>query len=256
VSPLLQVWALLLLGSTAVRLALTDDHLRFVKSSLAPFLLLVGVALCLLGAAVAYLRSREPQPAPGDEGHDHAGDHAGGHAGDHPGPRIGLLLLLPVAVVYVVAPPPLGSFAAERTAVREPTKVEASVPLPDIGPDGYRRATMADYTARPYWDVTPTYEGEPVRLVGFVTPRAGGGWYLTRMQIACCAADGFPIKVLVRDRTGSLPPPRESWVQVDGIGVGSVSEDLREEDALGEVIAERVTPVPAPASPYEEALDD
>jgi uncharacterized repeat protein (TIGR03943 family) len=248
VSPLLQVWALLLLGSTAVRLALTDDHLRFVKSSLAPFLLLVGVALCLLGAAVAYLRSREPQPASGNEGHH--------HAGDHPGPRIGLLLLLPVAVVYVVAPPPLGSFAAERTAVREPTKVEASVPLPDIGPDGYRRATMADYTARPYWDVTPTYEGEPVRLVGFVTPRAGGGWYLTRMQIACCAADGFPIKVLVRDRTGSLPPPRDSWVQVDGIGVGSVSEHLREEDALGEVIAERVTPVPAPASPYEEALDD
>jgi uncharacterized repeat protein (TIGR03943 family) len=164
---------------------------------------------------------------------------------------VGVLLLLPVAVVFVVAPPPLGSFAADRTPAREPDRVAPDrLPLPDVEADGYRRTTLAEYTARAFWDVEPSYEDEPVRLTGFVTPRAGGGWYLTRMQIACCAADGFPVKVYVRDDGGAVPP-RDSWVQIDGRGRSGTSPDLAEEDVSAEVVPDRVQPVEAPASPYE-----
>ncbi len=238
-TPVLQISALALLGTTAVRLVWSGEYLRFVKPSLAPFLVLVGVALVLLGAAATWYLWRS-----GEASDEHA----------HAGPRIGLLLLLPVAVVYVVAPPALGSFAAERTAAREPSQVAAPstvLPLPDPDPDGYRSTSLDEYTARPYWNIEPTYEDEKVRLTGFVTPRADGGWYLTRINIACCAADGFPIKVFVRD-PGGVVPPRDSWVQVDGRGVATLAPELEADNALGEVVAERVVPVEEPASPYEE----
>jgi uncharacterized repeat protein (TIGR03943 family) len=224
----------MMLGATAVRLAVTDEHLRFVKPSLAPWLLVAGVALCLLAVADCVYASR---------------DDGGGTV--HPGPRVGLLLLLPVAVVFAVAPPALGSFSAERTAAREPAKPEAvEIALPEPGPDGYRPMRMSDYTARVWWGVTPSVQDEKVRLTGFVTPRPGGGWWLTRMQIACCAADGSPVKVLVR---GDVPaPPADTWVQLDGTGIGELSEEAKAEDALAEVVGERVSRVPAPASPYED----
>jgi uncharacterized repeat protein (TIGR03943 family) len=239
VTPLLQAMTLLLLGSTAARIVLTGEYLRFVKPSLAPWLLVVGAALAVLGLCAA----RDAL----------TGDHTGRHRRVHSGPRVGMLLLLPVAAVYVVAPPPLGSFAAERTPAREPAMPTDSgkpVPLADAGPDGYRATTLDDYSSRVYWGTEPSYDGERVRLVGFVTPRDGGGWYLTRMQIACCAADGFPIKIFVRDVGGAIPE-RDSWVQVDGRGVNDVSPDLEADGALAEVVAERVIPVEEPAAPYE-----
>lgn len=234
-NPFLQLSTLLLLGGTAVRLAVTDDHLRFVKASLAPWLLVVGVALCLL--ALASWRFAEQSADAGQA--------------PHPGPRIGMLLLLPVAVVFAAAPPALGSFAAERTAAREPDKPEAvEIALPDPDGDGYRPMRMSDYTSRVWWGVTPSVEGEKVRLTGFVTPRAGGGWYLTRMEIACCAADGSPVKIAVRG--GGAPPPADTWVRLDGVGIGTASQQVRDEGALGEVVAERITVITAPDSPYVE----
>ena len=235
-NPALVVCTLVLLGSTAVRLVLSDEHLRYVKPSFGPFLLVAGLALCALGAAlgVALYRADDDDPAV-----------------HHPGPGIGLLLLAPVAVVFVVAPPALGAYAAERSGVREPelSEVEAA-PLAEVGPDGYRHPTVDDYTTRAFWDLEPSYGGEPVALEGFVTPRAEGGWYLTRIQISCCAADGTALKVVVRG--GPQPPLADTWVRVEGRGIGTLAEQLRAEDALGEVVAERITVIEAPASPYEE----
>jgi uncharacterized repeat protein (TIGR03943 family) len=236
VTPVLQVMTLVLLGATAVRLVLTDEYLRFVKPVLAPWLLLVGGALVLLGLAVNYLIMK-------------ASDDDPGHG--HTGPRVGLLLLLPVAVVYVVAPPALGSFAAERTASREPAQLSDGtqyVPLPEPDPDGYRTVTLNEYTSRVFWKVEPNFQGERVRMVGFVTPYEGQGWLLTRMQIACCAADGFPIKVLVR---GAEDLPRDTWVRLEGRGVATASDELVDDGILGVVDAERVTPIEVPTEPYE-----
>jgi uncharacterized repeat protein (TIGR03943 family) len=238
VNPALIVCTLVLLGSTAVRLVLSDEHLRYVKPSFGPFLLVAGIALCVLGVALGIALARADDDDP---------------AVHHPGPRIGLLLLAPVAVVFVVAPPALGAYAAERSGVREPELSEVqAAPLAEIGPDGYRRATLDDYTTRAFWDLEPSYGGEPVALEGFVTPREGGGWYLTRIQIACCAADGSALKVVVRG--GGAAPPADTWVRVEGRGIGTLAEELRAEDALGELVAEWVTEIEEPVSPYEESV--
>ncbi|MER6175294.1 hypothetical protein [Streptosporangium sp. NPDC001681] len=47
-----------------------------------------------------------------------------------------------------------------------------------------------------------------VKLTGFVSPaRKKGQWYVTRMQIACCAADAFPPKIAVK---GLRAPPTDT----------------------------------------------
>lgn len=266
---------LALLGTMAIRIVITGEYLRFVKSSLAPWLLIVGVALIVLSLA-------------GDKAGSTAGESMSSHGHSHAMPRVGWLLLLPVAIVYTLSPPALGSYTAGRTPAREPARLEASgatatapasspsthnaadpsfvdspevraaeaaslgidvVPLPDAGDDGYRETTLSEYTSRIYWQTKPTYEGEKVRLTGFVTPRRAGGWFLTRVQIACCAADGFPVKVFVRDQ--GKAPAADTWVEVEGVGVGTVGEEVFAEGAHGEIEPVRITPVPEPASPYE-----
>jgi uncharacterized repeat protein (TIGR03943 family) len=245
----MQSCLLVLLGSTAVRLVVLGEHVRFVKPSLGPFLLVVGAALVvigLLGELLGELRPARPKTAV-VEGAVHAeGEDHGSHL-----PRIALLLLLPVLTVYVVGPPPLGAYAASRTPTRVPVAEAAPVPLPEPGPDGVRTATHSDYTARAYYGSEPSYEGQQVRLTGFVTPRESGeGWYLTRMTLACCAADGSPIKVLITGADGPEPAP-DTWLEVVGTGVGSLGDELREEGVSGELRATSTTPVTPPENPYE-----
>jgi len=254
VNRLLQATIMFLLGLLAIRLFVTDEYLRFVKPSLGPWLLVVGVALLGLVALVELVRpgSSGPVPDSGDgetAGHGHGlGDDGHGHDHGH-GPRVGLLLFLPVLTVFVVSPPALGAYSAERTPSRPPTKQEAGAPLPEKGSNGYRRTTLGEYAARTYYDTTPSYADEPVRLVGFVLPRKEGGWYLARISIACCAADGSPTKVFVR-APADMTPPAETWVAVEGRGIGTLSPEL-EGRAFAEVQAERVIPVEAPTATYE-----
>jgi uncharacterized repeat protein (TIGR03943 family) len=247
VNRLLQAMVLLLVGLTSVRLFVTDEYLRFVKPSLGPWLLVVGVAVIVIAvAADGYGGDRQAaDSSDGETAHVDGDGH--GHAPGH-GPRVGFLLFLPILTVFVVGPPALGAFSAERTGAREPARQSADEPLPDKDSDGYRRTTLEEYASRTYYNIRPSYDGEPVRLIGFALPRREGGWYLTRISIGCCAADGSPIKVYVR--SGAQPPPRGGWVQVDGRGIGELSPELRGK-ALAEVVADRVTPVPEPPAPYE-----
>lgn len=247
-SSLIQSCLLVLLGSTAVRLVVLGEHVRFVKPSLGPFLLVVGVLLVVIGL-LGELRPARPEVAVSE-----AAVHDEGEGHGHHLPRIALLLLLPVLTVYVVGPPALGAYAAARTPTRVPAENVGDAgqyPLPEAGPDGVRTATFLDYSSRAYYGSEPSYEGEQVRLTGFVTPREQGeGWYLTRMTLACCAADGSPIKVLVTGAEGPQPEP-DTWLEVVGTGVGGLSDALREEGASGELEARSVRPVEAPANPYE-----
>ena len=249
---LLQAMVLLLVGLTSVRLVLTDEYLRFVKPGLGPWLLLTGFAIIAIAvAADGYARvdgrDKGEVPDGGDGETPHLDGEGHAHAPGH-GPAVGFLLFLPILTVFVVGPPALGAFSAERTAAREPAPPSASAPLPEKDSEGFRRTTLEEYAARTYYDSDPSYDGEPVRMVGFVVPRKEGGWYLTRISIGCCAADGSPIKVFVRG--GGQTPPRDGWVQLDGRGLDELSEEL-EADALAEVVAERVAAVPAPPAPYE-----
>ncbi|MGY1650837.1 TIGR03943 family putative permease subunit [Geodermatophilus sp. SYSU D01119] len=240
---------LLLLGGVTLRVSLTDAHLAYVQAGFRPFLLAAAVVLLVLGVigAVRERPGRPRTPGTDDHGHDHDHDHGHGHG--H-GPRVAWLMLAPVAVLLLVAPPALGSF----TAARQPQQVVADQPVAvGIGPDDpgedFRTLPLSAYAIRALAQDTSAFEGRRVRLTGFVTPREGGGWYVTRIAIQCCAADAVAHTVVVDGPQGDLAA--DQWVDVVGTWAPPLPHPTR--GWPEPVIApESVTPVDPPADTYAD----
>lgn len=90
--------------------------------------------------------------------------------------------------------------------------------------------------------------GRKIRLVGFVTPRPGGGFYVTRIAITCCAADARPVRITVRGHPGTFEP--DTWVAVTGTD-GGLDPEAGKDMQTPVIVASSVDPVPAPEEPYE-----
>ncbi|MEU1514779.1 TIGR03943 family protein [Streptomyces sp. NPDC005811] len=238
--------ALLVLGGLGLlQTALfTDEYLRFVKPGMRWLLVVSGVVLVGLGVLEA-LAARGRRT---DRGH-HAGhgEHEG-HGHDHSGvPRVAWLLFLPVLSLLFYAPPALGSY----TAAREPAKVvevedDGFDPLPATSP---LPITLTGFTQRVQQDRSRAIKGRAVQLTGFASPAGGGGWYLTRILISCCAADATTLKVRVY---GGTTPKADTWVTVTGtwhpggrLGTSSAAVAL---DATG------LKKVRKPSNAYMDAL--
>ncbi|MGQ0630770.1 MAG: TIGR03943 family putative permease subunit [Sporichthyaceae bacterium] len=229
---------LLLLGNAILGLALRGDHVDYVKPVMRWPLVATGALVALLGLVQLISMLREHKR---DRGHEHS--ERGGHEHDH-GPRVAWLLVLPVFAILVIAPPPLGSFAAARDdgTVAQPTE-SVFPPLPEGGPT---RLSLTEYSVRAIWDTGLTLTGRQVVMSGFATPAENGNWYLTRMTLVCCAADAQARKVEIR---GAPAPPTDSWVQVEG--TFTPSEAANQEDAIAALDAQTVTAVEAPEDTYE-----
>ncbi|MEU3098836.1 TIGR03943 family protein [Streptomyces sp. NPDC006967] len=244
----LQTVLLLLSGAGLLRIALFGDlYLRYVKEGMRPLLIGSGVLLILLGLtdAVSSLRRRE------DGGHTGHGD--GGHGHQHSSvPRPAWLLFLPALSLLLYAPPALGAY----TASREPAEVAVTHeddfdPLPATSP---LPITLSDFTRRVRQDRTGAIGGRTVRMTGFVTSAGqGGGWFLTRIMISCCAADARSVKVRVH---GAPAPAADTWVTVTGawhpggtLGTGSAPAalDARSVEKTAEPVNAYTDALPPPA---------
>jgi uncharacterized repeat protein (TIGR03943 family) len=218
-------------GLTALRLAVSGRYRLYVRPGMGLWIGIAGVALGLLGAQ----RLLKPPTS-----HTHSG---------HGLPRVALLLLAPVLVVFLVAPPSLGSFAAERAAQRvaprpEVDTAKAFSPLP-AAEDGAVALSLTAYTDREWYEAGGTLDGVAIRLVGFVVPGdEPGTLLLTRFRIACCAADAVPIQVLVRGVSDPLPRS-DDWVAVVGRHQAGIV------DGRPVIEAETITLTRPPAEPYE-----
>jgi uncharacterized repeat protein (TIGR03943 family) len=262
---------LLAVGGVAIRLGLTGTALNFIRPGYVPLLVLAGAVLVVLGGTTLWRALREPDvdghEVHAGEHHHGADDHDGaladlpvhgatglppddGHGHDHAhGPRVAWLLAAPLFAVLLIAPPPLGSYAAARQsgAVLDATATFGDLPAPV---DGALELGVADYATRALYDVDRSLEGQRVRLVGFVSEVRADRWVLTRFSLSCCAADGRAVDVEV---LGGPPPPAvDQWVEVEG------TWQPRDDHEVGELTtdppllrAEQVTPVPQPAEPYE-----
>ena len=224
---------LLVLGVVTVQLVRTGAHVRYVKPGLAPWLVVTGAVLVVLGVAGLFAAA------------------SGTSAQRPPAPRVGWLLLVPVGLLVVVAPPALGSYGLEgrATTVREAREPLGALPPPR---EGAVELTLREYAQRAAFQPA-TLQGARLRLVGFAVPatgeeaaRHGAGFYLTRIALNCCAADGTAVRVFVRT---AAAPATDTWWSVEGSApAGGGPAPGSSEDAVLE--GARVEPVPQPANPY------
>ena len=235
---------LLLLGGTVARLGASGTYLRYVKPTMLPWLVLTAILLLILGFLAIWdviAAARHHGAVVDAESHDGHGHDGHGHDG-HSSPRIAWLLLLPVVAIFVIAPPALGSFAAERTpaVVSQPASLAPALPAGDP-------VTIAldDFAARAVWDAGRTLSGRNVHLVGFVTPSAGG-WDLTRLTLTCCAADAIPTRI---KPLGVSSYPADTWVSVVGHWVPGGG--INSESAIPWLQVTSIQRVSQPANPYE-----
>ena len=184
----------LLLAALAVvliRISLTGEYLHFVTAWMRWPLLATGAILLGMAVRPALLwHTMTPSTAP----------------------RSAWLLFLPAVMVFVVAPPPLGAYLAERRA-DQPATLTAPEIL-EAPTDGTPLPVTPGELA---WSASQT--GDPmgltdqqVSVIGFVST-AGEDWFLTQLEISCCAADAMVVRLRVE---GHPAPPRDQWVQVTG----------------------------------------
>lgn len=248
------------LGGLSLRLAITGEALNFIQPSYVPLLAIAGALVLLMGAIglyrVAWPGRQEAAVPPADHDHGLAAAHAHGQRHQRQGhvhdraPRIAWFLALPIFAVLMIAPSPLGAFAASRQArVIVPPQVTAFPPLADPV-DGAVEMRLGEYTARALYDPEEGLAEVPVRLTGFVSDVQADRWTLTRFTIACCAADGTPIDVEV---LGGPPPPAvDQWVEVEGTWTPLPDHDPGTPTADAPLIeATDLTPIPQPEEPYE-----
>ena len=212
---------LVLLGGALLRIAADDTYLRYVRPSHRWLLLAAGAVIVAL-ALVGLVRDRAGPPR-----HEH------GHAP--------WLLLAPVLVIALVAPPPLGADAVSRAGAGNAVVRESDVfgPLP-------AELSVAEFVQRAVWDTSGSLDGHEVALTGFVL-RRGAATELARLTIACCAADARPNRVRLVGDVGDHAA--DTWLQVRGVlQAGSATSTNGHVPAL--TVNEART-IPPPPDPYE-----
>ncbi|MFG2553842.1 TIGR03943 family putative permease subunit [Streptomyces sp. NPDC048581] len=247
---------LLLTGAAILRISLFGElYLRYVQQALRPYLVVSGCVLVGLGLVAAVVRRRE---RPEDERQEYDGeDHAPAHDHDEEGashghdhghsPRIAWLLTLPALALLLFPPPALGSYSAEREAAQQAAQGVGAFPALSSG--NPVDLTLAEFSSRAIYDSGRSLAGRTVRLTGFVTrdDDGDGTWYVTRLLVACCAADATTSKVEIR---GADAPPVDAWVTVTGTWhpKGKLGTDAAWPPVLDAASVRRIA---QPSNPYE-----
>lgn len=232
---------LAVLGGTIVKLALDGGHLRYVKPSLQPFLLVSGLAIVLLAlVAIArdIRRGRALEAAHGESSRPY------------------WMLFAVTGMILFLAPPALNA-AAVRTAA--PDEVIAAQVAPEPEPDdetllfpplpaGVPELTMGEILERAYVGPSGGLDDRRIVVAGFVVRSAGGkGDDLARLYINCCAADARTLRLHLR---GELPPgvEEDDWLSVTGriISAGDSSDPAR----WPTLAVDDARRIPEPRTPY------
>ncbi|MER5647492.1 TIGR03943 family protein [Streptosporangium sp. NPDC002524] len=256
--------------------AFSTTYLNYVKPGFRPFLIGAGAVLVVLGLIGLFQAIRAQEDVTGEGVREHPHDHdrpgasghgpanGGGDSGDdgdsdrdgdgdghdhaHGGPRVAWLLCLPVFAIFLIAPPALGSFAASRDDTPPPRDRTPGSFTPLTG-TGAVEMTVGDFIGRAWDDDKKSLTGREVKLTGFVSPaKRKGQWYVTRMQIACCAADAFPLKVAVR---GLQAPPTDTWVEVTGTWIPQTFGKMTTGVIYPQLTGKSLVRVDAPDEQYE-----
>jgi uncharacterized repeat protein (TIGR03943 family) len=217
------------LGTVLLRLSVSDTYLRYVTDWMKWPILASGVVMVLLAIGPIFL----------DPDQTGSGDH------EHSGvPRATWLLLLPGLVTFVISPPELGSYLAERRA----NQSAAAAPA-EVAPLAEGRNTelpLQEFVWRAQSGGVSLAD-RSVTLTGFVTHQ-DDRWFVTRMTIGCCAADALAFRVAVDGGDEIARPERDQWVKVTGQYVAGSGASYEEDPVI---TAEDVVEIDKPRQTYE-----
>ena len=164
---------LLLVGLSAVVMAIKGTYLHFVRPALLPWLLAAAVVLIALAVA-SIVRDLRHAPVEEDpEGHHHR-------------PWLVWLLLVPITLMTFVVPPPLSAHGAAPQAVAATQPHRR--PFPPLPAGRAPVVSIPDVVMRAAADSANSLDGRVITVSGF-TLHYAQGTDLGRVVIVCCAAD-------------------------------------------------------------------
>ena len=225
-----QASILLAFGTTMVQLARSNGLVRYVNPTSRPWVLAAGAVMVVMGGLL--LTSR-----PKDE------------AGFTYSP-VAWVLLAPLVVVVLLAPPALGSFTALHSRPVDIKPSEADYPaLGHSPPGGAIELTLLDFASRGTTHAGHSLAGRQVRVTGFSLGPSADGLVLGRLVITCCAADAAPVAIDVQ--TSQPVPERDVWVTVIGTFAGVEAGRHQRDSSTVRLAAVSVAVVVEPSDPYE-----
>ncbi len=201
---------LLLVGLATVVMLVKGTYLNYVKPALFPWLIAAAAVLIALGLAAIVRDLRQA----GRQADDDA-DPDEPHSDHRHQPWLVWLLLIPIAMVAFVVPPPLGAQGASSPAVVSAPQRRA---FPALPAGDAPTVSLPEVVMRAAADSTNSLDGRTITLTGFTMHRPDGGVDLGRVVIVCCAADAQLARAHL---TGAGVPavaayPDDTWVQIKG----------------------------------------
>ena len=192
---------LLLVGLATAVMLFKGTYLNYVRPALLPWLIAAAVVLVVLGltGVVGDLRD----VAPDEHGHAHQ-------------TWLTWALLVPIALVAFVVPPPLDARgtnpppAAVSAPKPRPFAALPAGPAPDVSlPDAVMRAAA---------DSAHSLDGRTITLTGFTVAQAGRV-DLGRVVIVCCAADAQLARVHLAGPAAAAAAgqPDDTWMRITGM---------------------------------------
>jgi uncharacterized repeat protein (TIGR03943 family) len=208
------------------------------------FITLTQVGILFLGVLI-YRLVRELQRAGQSHQHDeHDQD-------DHPSPVNLLIMMIPLLVGILIPARPLGSatVSAKGFTMSSPifsSKSESSRLV--IAPE--ERTIVGWVTLFYYEKNLDQYMGEQASVIGFVyfdEALPNGQFFVSRIVLSCCAADGYAVAMIV-DWPNAASLKQDTWVRVTGpVEKAFLADDPQ---AIPLIRAETVEIVPQPDEPY------
>jgi len=148
--------------------------------------------------------------------------------------------LLAIAVLLLPPNPSFSDLASNRNS-----DLGSEVELDFLLPPGQRSLTDWVRLLRSQPD-PQLYNGDPVRISGFVLTQPKGPPQLGRLLVRCCLADATPIGLPVRWPAG-FQPQTDQWLAIEGtMGLERIAGQER-----SVVLPDRIRPIARPARPLE-----